>query len=128
MKGKYYEARITDEGNSKRLVGSHPQQCDKLVQFKNKPIMLDNRSITKSKYSEDLEVVVNKSTMIAASSKKLSDHLVTKGECSECSTFLLVQLPVQMSSSMLMLLQKVLRIDDGTQVKANLKKTRCIHS
>ena len=74
MKGKYYEARIADEGSSKTLVGFHPQQCEKLVQFKNIPIMLDNCSNMKSKYSEDLEVVVNKSTIIAASPKKLSDH------------------------------------------------------
>ena len=53
MKGKFYDPYIADEGFPKRLVGFYKPQRDKLVEYKDKPVMLENCSITKSKYSED---------------------------------------------------------------------------
>ena len=46
MKGKYYEAYISDETTSKQLVGFHKEQRDQLADFQEQPVTLDNCTIS----------------------------------------------------------------------------------
>ena len=55
-----------------RVVGFYKDQRDQLAKHNDTPVSLDHCSITKSKFSDFLEVVVNQSMVISASPKK--DH------------------------------------------------------
>ena len=69
MKGKFYDGTICDETCSRRLVGFHSKQRDTLATMSRTAVTLDNCTIKKSKFSDEMEVVVNHSTNVCKSPK-----------------------------------------------------------
>ena len=62
--GKYFEGQIADDQTSMRFVGFDPQQQQEFAAHreKNEPVAVDNCQIQKSRYSDDMDMMINRWT------------------------------------------------------------------
>lgn len=96
--GKYFDGKLSDDTSSVRIVGFDKKKQRELVQLQNEAVVIENCQIVKSKYSEEMEVLLSSATKFETSPKKfnfpsiatsmdnsvdnlykLQDHQVVKG-------------------------------------------------
>ena len=74
MKGKYFDGRLADDKATIRLVGFDSAKQKELSEIceKQQPVSLNNCQVNKSKFNDEMEVVITSSTKIAGSDKKFN--------------------------------------------------------
>ena len=102
-----------------RVVGFYKDQRDQLAKHNDTPVSLDHCSITKSKFSDFLEVVVNQSMVISASPKKITTVAQQLPVCEHVS---LDALHCIDDYKRIKAQAKVIRVDPSIVIKHNLNK------
>lgn len=100
---------ISDETTSKWLVGFSQQQRDQLADFQEQPVTLEKCTISKSKYTDNYEVILNKATTLP-SPKKI--------------TPIVVDPPCQYQSSEVLILENLDNTNDQQFVKVGKNRVR----
>ncbi len=122
----YFEGRIADNTKSMRLVGFDTVKQRDLATHhdNNQAVCLENCNIQKSKYSDEMEVVVTKSTLVGDSPRKYP-KVVTPTATS--SSITLDQLQGLKNYQRVTVVIKVLRADAKVEVKPGLfKQDLCV--
>lgn len=77
-KGKFFDGMIADEVGQMRVVGFDAEKQKELSVYEKEAVMLDNSQIKKSKYSEQMEVHITRSTKNCASPRKFEKDEVVE--------------------------------------------------
>lgn len=87
MKGKYFDGRLADDNASIRIVGfdSRKQQELSKIYEKQQPVILENCQLTKSKFTEEMEVVLTSGTKVTSSGKKFNVCSLTNATSTDIS-------------------------------------------
>ncbi len=124
--GKYFDGRISDDTKSMRLVGFDTVQQRELAaqHDQNQPVALHNCIIQKFRYSDNMEVLITKSTTVATSPRKFKNTVASK---TAANSITLDQLQTLQNYKHVTVLIKVLRADAKIEVKPGLcKQELCI--
>ena len=119
--GKYFEGRIADDQTSMRFVGFDQQQQQEFAAYreKNEPVAVDNCQIQKSRYSDDMELMINRWTKVTSSPCKFDEVAKSKIEMKQIT---LQQLQTLQDFQHVIITVKVLKVDMKMEVKPDLFK------
>lgn len=68
----YFDGAVTDGTSQRRVVGFSSRQQKKLASLAGQPVLFKNCVIEKSKYGDEMEIVLNQSTEISPSPKNIT--------------------------------------------------------
>ena len=117
--GKFFEGRIADSIASLRFVGFDPRmQQELLAKYDNKePVIIQNCTLQKSRYGDEMEIVINRSTKIKKSTREFDNIVQVKTR--EIAVKELPDLPDFQKVSVTI---KVMQVNEKTKIKEGLYK------
>ena len=121
--GKYFEGRLADSNTSLRFVGFDSTVQRKLMaKFEKKePVKIENCLLQKSRYSEEMEVVVNKSASIQKSPRTFDDVVQVKTTVEEITLDKLQDIDI-CECKRVSVTVKAVQVKEKTEVKQGLHK------
>lgn len=115
----YFEGRLADDTTSLRVVGFSEEMQQQMAshQQQQNPVALDNCLIQKSKFGDNMEVLINKDTSISPSPKQFRSI-----DDAKSNNITLDQLPQQTKFETVTVSAKVLKLARKVEVKDGLWK------
>ena len=121
MKDKgFFDAVIGDNTGTLSLVGFNKEQRNMIENKIDNPVQLEDCTITKSRYSDSMEVIVNASTKVTSSPRKFTD--VVQLSTSTYMSITLDQIQEKEDYQPVTVSAKVLQADPKLMVKSGLYK------
>lgn len=121
MKGKFFDGRLSDNKSSIRIVGFDAKKQQELAKHRDKqePIILENCKLTKSKFTDEMEVIVSSTTIFSPSEKIFNIPASAK----ETSTMISLDTLQTLSNYQVISVKaKVLKRNEPTEIKPGLVK------
>ena len=113
---KYFHGRLLDDKGSIRIVGFDKNVQDKLMHFQEQkePIVIENCEIVKSRYTDNMEVIVNRGTKFYKSKKSFdvtAEDIMTLADLTDQPIYECVNVKV-----------KVIEMESPIEIQPSLKK------
>ena len=119
--GKYFEGHISDDTTSLRLVGFDTAQQRELAAYhdKGQTVSLQNCKVQKSRFSDQMEILLTQSTQVSTSPRKLQNVVSPK---TTADIITLGQLATIQNNQQVSVTAKALRVYEKLEVKPGLYK------